>query len=283
MLERFRIAKAAELAALEDLAARGAMPPPRAGGRPPFRASLQDKARPVIAEYKRASPSKGDINLGWTPEDVAAAYAEAGAGALSVLTEETYFKGSPDYLQRMAGPGLPLLRKDFIIHPLQVEQTAATPASALLLIARMLDADMLRLLIRTALNFGLEPVTEIFDLADLDMARKAGATIIQVNNRDLSRLAVDLCVSRTLIVHKAPGEFWISASGIEDRAGLDGLLGLGFDAGLVGSSLMAGQDPGQALAALLGKREGNTPSLRRKISGLPGVLPADRLGRGEDA
>ncbi|MDR2800126.1 MAG: indole-3-glycerol-phosphate synthase [Desulfovibrio sp.] len=256
MLERFRKAKAAEVLALQALAARGALPPPRAGSRPSLRAALESGPYPaVIAEYKRASPSRGDISLALEPEAVASAYAGAGAGALSVLTEEVYFKGKTEYLERMAAPGLPLLRKDFIIHPLQIAQTAASAASALLLVARMLDEKELGRLLRCCQEAGLEPVTEIFDADDLRRARAAGAALIQVNNRDLSRLVVDFSASRRLITRKKPGEFWITASGIERREELDRLLALGFDAALVGSSLMSGGDPGGALAALL-KGEG---------------------------
>ncbi|MDR2050818.1 MAG: indole-3-glycerol-phosphate synthase [Deltaproteobacteria bacterium] len=253
MLERFRAAKAEEVAALKELSARGALPPPYRGPRPSFLASLRKKApRAVIAEYKRASPSRGDINLGPEPEEVALAYAGAGAGAISVLTEEKWFKGHISYLERMAAPGLPLLRKDFILHPLQVLQTAAGPASALLLIARLFaDAAPLRALLRLCLDSGLEAVTEVFAPEELSLARAAGASVIQVNNRDLDALQLDLSHSERLAPHKKPGEFWITASGIGNAAQLDRLLALGFDAALVGGALMQGADPGKSLAALL--------------------------------
>ncbi len=252
MLERFRKAKDAEIAALGKLAAAGRMPPPLDGPRPSFAGALRAKAPlAVIAEYKRASPSKGDINLAAGPEEVAAAYAQAGAGALSVLTEEVYFKGGMAYLSRMASAGLPMLRKDFILHPLQVDQTAASPASALLLIARMLDTDMLRALILKSRELDLEAVVEIFDENDLYRARDAEASIIQVNNRNLDTLRMDLSVSPRLAARKRPEEFWITASGIETPVQLGTLLSLGFDAALVGSSLMGGDDPGRELAALL--------------------------------
>lgn len=256
MLDRFRHAKQAEISRLEALASKGAMAPVFTGNRPPFAASLRAMPVPVIAEYKRASPSKGDINLGLSPEDVAAAYADAGAGALSVLTEETYFKGDLAFLSRMTGPGLPLLRKDFILHPLQVEHSAATPASAILLIVRMLDDAMLRELIRRSLRLGLEPVTEIFDETDLLRARTAEAPIIQVNSRDLDTLRVDATLPHRLVSRKLPSEFWVAASGIDRRETLLTLLNAGFDAALVGSALMSGREPGEALRLLIGKGEG---------------------------
>ncbi|MDR1828858.1 MAG: indole-3-glycerol-phosphate synthase [Methylobacteriaceae bacterium] len=252
MLEKFRLAKKGEIAKLRELAASGGLPPVFDGPRPGFTAMLKQKPVPVIAEYKRASPSKGAINLELTPAVVARAYHEAGAGAMSVLTESTYFKGELGFLTAASDVGLPLLRKDFIFHPLQVRHTAATPASAILLIVRCVDDDLLPRLVAKSVEFGLEPVVEVFDAAELARARRAGAAIIQVNNRDLDRLQVDLDVSRTLIRERAEGEFWITASGITSHAELAGMLALGFDAALIGSSLMAGGTPGDALRRIIG-------------------------------
>ena len=254
MLERFRRAKSHEIAALEDLAAHGAMPPPLPSYKPPFVETLRARrASPlaVIAEYKRASPSEGDINPGAQPEKVAAAYAQAGAGAISVLTEREYFKGELAYLERMTGPGLPLLRKDFIFHPLQVEQSAATPASAVLIIARMLTDTVLGELICLCVKLGLAPVVEVFNTHDLRRARAGGASIIQVNNRDLQSMRVDMDTSRRLIAAREPEEFWITASGMRNHGDLLAAASFGFDAALIGTSLMRGNDPGAALAALL--------------------------------
>ena len=254
MLERFRHAKSAEIADLEDLAARSAMPPPLPGPRPAFVETLKARRSSplaIIAEYKRASPSEGDINPDATPEEVAAAYAEAGAGALSVLTEREFFKGDISFLDRMAGPGLPLLRKDFLFHPLQVEHSAATPASAVLLIVRMLTDAVLRELARRCADFGLTPVTEVFNKQDLRRARAAGASVIQINNRDLETLLVDMDLSRRLAADKRNGEFWITASGIHGHDDLITAAALGFDAALIGSSLMRCGNPGKALAILL--------------------------------
>lgn len=264
MLEHFRRAKQAEIAALAALSAQGNMPPPFAGSRPFFTASLKARAPlAVIAEYKRASPSKGDINLAATPEQAANAYAAAGAGAISVLTEREYFKGDIRFLERMGAPGLPLLRKDFILHPLQVDQTAAGPASAILLIVRMLDDPMLRSLLFRCRELNLEAVVEVCDDEDLQRAHAAQASIIQVNNRDLDTLRVDLNLSRRLAACKRNNEFWITASGISCREDLTGLLNLGFDAALVGSSLMEEDDPGQGLAVLL-RGESSLSGRKRK-------------------
>lgn len=167
----------------------------------------------IIAEYKRASPSKGDINLGVTPTEACAGYARAGTCALSILTENRYFKGDLSFLTEVAGLGLPLLRKDFIIHPLQVEATTATPASAILLIVRMFkDLNELATLHALCLTHGLEPVVEVFDQRDLDRAKEIGSTIIQVNNRDLDTLTTDLGRCLDLVRRKGDGEIWIEAT-----------------------------------------------------------------------
>jgi indole-3-glycerol phosphate synthase len=255
VLERFRRAKAAEIRALEQLAAEGNLPSPFPGFRPPFVEMLKARRRAglpaVIAEYKRASPSEGDINLEATPEETAGTYARAGAGALSVLTECEYFKGDLAYLERMTGPGLPLLRKDFILHPLQVEYTASTPASAVLLIARMSDDALLRELVARCRQFGLMPVTEVFNENDLLRARAAGASVIQVNNRDLDTLRVDAELSLRLIAEKREEEFWITASGIRGYGDLKAAASAGFDAVLIGTALMRRRDPGAGLATIL--------------------------------
>jgi indole-3-glycerol phosphate synthase len=254
MLEKFRQAKEKEIAALLEKSNFKAMPSPLTEPRPGFTASLRQASGPaVIAEYKRASPSRGVINMNISPAGAAMAYAAAGARALSVLTEETYFKGNIAFLEAMFPAGLPLLRKDFIFHPLQVDATAATRASAVLVIVRMLDDHVLHALLERARFHGLEAVVEVFDRPDLLRAREAGATVIQVNNRDLDTLRVDFTTSRELVRDKRDGEFWITASGIQSKIDLAELLALGFDAALVGTSLMAEDDPGTGLAALLGK------------------------------
>lgn len=259
MLERFREAQLPGIARLRGLEAKNALPAPFAfpgGERPGFVRALRAAGAPaVIAEYKRASPSRGVINLDLTPADVARIYAEAGAACLSVLTEEAHFQGSLRYLSDMAFAGLPMLRKDFLIDPLQVAETAATPASALLLIMRMFPgASEVKDMLGQCRYYGLEAVCEVFDEADLDLARWAGAQIIQVNNRDLDRLVTDLGISRRLAPLKEQGkekdEVWISASGLDSPEQLTEMAELGYDAVLVGTSLMAAPDPGAALAGL---------------------------------
>ena len=232
MLSRFAKVKAEEVARLKGLKAQGRFPRALAGVRPSFRKALAPKAGlpAVIAEYKRASPSKGVICEQVAVEDCALAYANAGASALSILTEEAFFKGSLDYLARaraaldVSGFGQPLLRKDFILDPVQVEATFATPASALLLIVRFTPSvALLRDLRLLAESQGMDAVVEVFDEADLEAARESGAGIIQVNARDLDSFKVDrkACLELARRHPPLPGEAWIAASGVLARAHLE--------------------------------------------------------------
>lgn len=260
-LERFRTAKREELAALRALADRGALPAPSGGVRPDFRAVLRRDAAglpAVIAEYKRASPSRGVIREDMDAAEAARRYADGGAAAISILTEERFFKGSLAYLAEAAatlGAACPpLLRKDFIFDPLQIAATAATPASALLLIVRLTpEAAVLRALREQAERFGMQAVVEVFDAEDLRLARQSGARIIQVNARDLETFAVDINAGLELIRRYPPEERerWIAASGLSRPEHLRAAAGAGYDAVLMGTALMERNDPGAALRALL--------------------------------
>ncbi|MDR2124374.1 MAG: indole-3-glycerol-phosphate synthase [Desulfovibrio sp.] len=260
MLDQIMQSQTARAEALSALKRAGRFPPPLPGKRPSFAAALR-KHRPcaIIAEYKRASPTAGEINMRLSPEDAAATFAAAGAAALSVLTEERFFRGSATYLQRMSGPGLPLLRKDFLAHPLQVEETAATPAAALLLIARALPDGTLTAMLSAAAAAGLECVLEIFDASDLARARRCleiSATrpvVIQVNTRDLQSMRVDPAASEALIARRREDELWISASGAALRRDVEKRAALGYDAVLIGTALMAAPDPGAALRSIAPK------------------------------
>ena len=246
-LERFKITKAAEIERLRGQA----LPPPLGTARPRFIAPRAEGERiRVVAEYKRASPSRGVICEHHTPEAIAEVYTRGGASAISVLTEEVYFKGHLDFLRRIsARTALPLLRKDFIFDEAQVHETAATPVSALLLIVALTpDAAHLRGLRALAEAFGMTAVVEVFDERELDVARDAGASVIQVNNRNLETLVVDASVTRRLVSCRLDGECWIAASGYETRAQIDALAN--YDAVLVGTALMASANPCEALKEL---------------------------------
>ena len=258
-LERFYKAKQAEIAQLRQLAELGQLPPPFGGRRPDFAGALQKGgAGPVavIAEYKRASPSRGVICQALSVDDVARQYAAAGASCLSILTEEDHFDGKLAFLERAhaVAPTTPLLRKDFIFESLQVQATAATPASALLLIVRLTpQVKILRQLREEAASFGIASVVEVFGEDDLQLARESGAEIIQVNARDLQTFAVDrkACLALARKYPPREGEIWIQASGVGKPEHLHEARDAGFTAALVGTALMEHGQPGPALAALL--------------------------------
>ena len=262
MFEYFKKAKILEIRALERLAAAGQLPPPYPGPRLDFvdrlRRRAKDQGLAVIAEYKRASPSRGVLNLGLRPDQAAQAFGQGGAAAMSVLTEKSRFKGRRDFITRAWDGGaerfdLPILRKDFLFDPLQVRATAALPAAALLLIVKLTPrAIQLRELRLLAESLGLQAVVEVLDEADLDLARDSGARIIQVNARDFQDLSVDLSRSSDLIRRHRPeaGELWIAASGFSRPEELSAAAEAGFTAALVGTSLMEDGQPAEALKRL---------------------------------
>lgn len=256
MLEKFKKAKQAEIAALQRAEENGDPAMPYNGARPDFMAAVNNGRFNIIAEYKRASPSRGIIRQDLEIETVTRQYAEAGAAAISVLTEESAFNGSFDFIQRahLAGGGrIPLLRKDFIFEPVQIRHTAKSPASAILFIARCIkNAEKLDAMIKEAENLGLACVIEVFDENDLSLARECNAKIIQVNARDLQTLGVSLLNSINMIKNHQPenGEVWIAASGITNDRELLAVKNAGFNAALVGTSLMEKGSPGDNLLKL---------------------------------
>jgi len=251
MLEKFVKAKHQEIELLKKQALEGISAKPLQRQRPKLVKALKKTGPSIIAEYKRASPSRGIINSSVPAREAAKMFVRGGAAAVSVLTEKKYFQGDIDYLEIFARQELPVLRKDFLFHPLQVEQTAATRASALLLIVRIVpEPGLLRELVEMSLGYGLEPVVEIFNHQELDLARKSGAGVILVNNRDLDRLVVDLDVSRELIKEKDSRETWICASGIENKYQVYEFYYLGFEAFLIGTSIMSSDNPEMKLRGL---------------------------------
>jgi indole-3-glycerol phosphate synthase len=205
----------------------------------------------VIAECKRRSPSKGILRPHYDPAAHARSYAEAGAAAISVLTEPTFFDGSLEHLaQARAAVDVPLLRKDFIVCEYQLVEAAVAGADAVLLIAGALDAEALAMLIERASGLGLASLVEVHDLVELDRASSAGATIVGVNSRNLRTLAVDLNVLDHVIAAVPTGVTTVAESGIRTAADVERLATLGYHACLVGERLMTEPDPGAALRAL---------------------------------
>jgi indole-3-glycerol phosphate synthase len=212
----------------------------------------RDGAR-VIAECKRRSPSKGILRRDYDPAAHARAYAEAGAVAISVLTEPTFFDGSPQHLRDVrAAVDLPLLRKDFIVTEYQLIEAAVLGADAVLLIVGALDQQSMTSLIRAANAQALAALVEIHDLDELHRAIDAGARIVGVNSRNLRTLAVDPDVFTQVAEHLPYGTTKVAESGIRTSADIARLTQIGYDAFLVGERLIAQSDPGAALRELVG-------------------------------
>jgi indole-3-glycerol phosphate synthase len=193
----------------------------------------------VIAEVKRRSPSGGSIQEMADPATVARAYEAGGASAVSVLTDREYFGGSLADLEAVrAAIALPVIRKDFIIDELQVVEAAASGASAILLIVRLLDASALRALRLCAEGYGMDALVEAHAEHELEAAIESGARIIGVNNRDLDMLTIDLAVSERLVPRIPPGVVRVAESGIRSAGDVQRMADAGADAVLVGESLM---------------------------------------------
>jgi indole-3-glycerol phosphate synthase len=220
---------------------------------PSFPDALRRDDVAIIAEIKRRSPSKGEINAALRAGARAASYVEGGAAALSVLTEPEQFGGSPaDLTEVHASVSVPLLRKDFIVDYAQIVEARALGASAVLLIVRALDPLQLADLIEEATAFDLTPLVEIHDEAELEVALVSKATVIGVNNRDLETLAVDPQNSTRLIPKVPPWVIAIAESGITHRLGVELQAAACADAVLCGSAVSAADDPAAAVRALVG-------------------------------
>ncbi len=247
-------ARAAALGARDAELDRAAADAPRPPG---LAAALRRADVAVIAEIKRRSPSKGDLAPDMRLAERAAAYADAGAAALSVLTQTSRFGGTADDLAEAARTvRIPLLRKDFIVDPRQVIEARALGASAVLLIARALPPAELAALAAVARDVGLETLVEVRDAAELDAALGAGATIVGVNNRNLETLAIDDAVSAELLPRIPADRPAVYESGVAERADVERAAAYGADAVLVGSALSGAADPHAAAAALTGVARG---------------------------
>jgi indole-3-glycerol phosphate synthase len=255
VLDRILEQKVAEVAALR------ASP-----GEAAFAASVREASAPrgfvrcllaaseprVIAEFKRASPSRGEIRPGADPAVIADVYAAAGAAALSVLTDREFFCGSlADLEAARAACALPVLRKDFTIDPIQLLEARAAGADAILLIVSALDDGALAELHAAALELQLDVLVEVHDRAELERALSLEPALLGINNRDLATFRTDIAVTRALLPH-AQGRPVVSESGIDSPGAVAELAAEGVGAFLVGEALMRQPDPGAALRELRG-------------------------------
>ena len=256
VLDRILERKRAEVAELRrtlderELGARARDAGPARG----FARALETGPGPrVIAEFKRASPSRGEIRPGADPAEIARAYAEAGAVALSVLTDRDFFRGCLDDLRRArASCDLPVLRKDFTIDRIQVLEARAAGADAVLLIVAALTDATLRELLACARETGLDALVEVHTAEELERALALDAALVGINNRDLHSFKTDVEVTRAL-APRAAGRTVISESGLESCEQLRALASDGVHAFLVGEALMRADDPGAALRRLRGR------------------------------
>lgn len=210
----------------------------------PFTDSLaKGSGLKLVAELKQASPSQGVLRSPFVPDDIARIYEEEGAAALSVLTEERFFRGSLSYLDRVRrAVKRPLLRKDFLIEEYQVYEARAFGADAILLIAAVLDDSRLKDFQALAADLAMDSLVEVHSGKELDRAVRAGSRLIGINNRDLATFETDLDVTRRLIPAIPDDRVVVSESGIARRADVQGLREAGADAVLIGETFMRSGD-----------------------------------------
>jgi len=243
-----------------------------------FGSALRGNGIKLIAEVKKASPSRGVICADFNPVEIAQIYAHNGASAISVLTESKYFQGSLNHLKDIKAAldkKLPLLRKDFIFHPYQVYESRAYGADSLLLIVAILSPQQLAELIGLTRQLRMECLVEVHNEAELEIALKSQARIIGINNRDLSTFTVDINITRRLRPLIPADRIVVSESGIKDRADMAKLRLWGVDAVLIGEALMSAPDIRAKMKELL-----NLPSKSKLLSTSPPVSPSPLEGEG---
>lgn len=222
----------------------------------PFSEALVRPGLSLIAEFKRRSPSAGEISVGAVVDDQVRAYERGGAAALSVLTEEHHFGGSlEDLREARAACDLPILRKDFIVDPYQLYEAAVNGADAVLLIVAALSDRDLRALYEEARSIDLDCLVEVHDGEELERALEAGAEVIGINNRNLDDMSVDIATTYELMPNVPAGKTVVAESGISGRAELEELDRVGVDAVLIGGALMAAPDPEAKVRELTGTDE----------------------------
>ncbi len=216
-----------------------------------LRAEIAGGRAAVIAEIKKASPSRGVLRSEFDPVGIAESYDRGGAACLSVLTDRTYFQGAPEYLSAARGAcGLPALRKDFIIDEYQIAESRAMGADAILLIVAALDDARLAAFEARARDLGMAVLVEVHDAAELDRALSFDTALIGINNRNLRTFEVALSTTLDLVPMVPAGRLVVTESGIRAPSDVATLRAHGVDAFLVGEAFMRAADPGAALAQL---------------------------------
>ena len=216
-----------------------------------FGAALARPGLQVIAEIKRRSPSRGDLNIGLDPVAQALAYEAGGAAAISVLTEPDYFSGSLEDLEAVrAAVSLPVLRKDFIVDPRQVREARAAGADALLLIVAGLETSLLASLLTECEQVGIEALVEAHNETEAQVAAEVGARILGVNNRDLTTFHTDLAVAERVGPALAGERVLVAESGVSSVSGAARMAAAGYDAILVGEALVTTPDPAALIVEL---------------------------------
>jgi indole-3-glycerol phosphate synthase len=218
-----------------------------------LRAKIAAGRAAVIAEVKKASPSKGVLREHFVPAEIAASYAHGGAACLSVLTDERFFQGSAAYLeQARAACALPVLRKDFIVDAYQVVEARAMGADCILLIAACLDDARMADLEAQAHGLGMDVLVEVHDGAELDRALRLKTSLVGINNRNLRSFEVSLDTTLGLMPRMPGDRLLVTESGIVGAADVARMRAAGVHAFLVGEAFMRADDPGAALAAMFG-------------------------------
>ncbi len=251
--KREEIAERRARTPLAELEAVLASSPPTRGFASALDARIDAGWPAVIAEIKKASPSKGVLRADFRPSEIARSYAAGGAACLSVLTDRDFFQGADEYLaQARAACDLPVIRKDFIVDPYQVIEARAIGADCILLIVACLDDTALHDLSATAHDLGMDVLVEVHDEAELDRALGLPCRLVGINNRDLRTFEVSLETSLRLR-HRVPGDrILVTESGIHSSGDVGLMRSHGIDAFLVGEAFMRSPDPGARLAELFG-------------------------------
>jgi indole-3-glycerol phosphate synthase len=238
---------------LSDVDAQARAMPPSRGFERALRSKIEQSRPAVIAEIKKASPSKGVLRETFDPPAIAASYERAGAACLSVLTDKPFFQGASEYLvQARAACSLPALRKEFIVDEYQVAESRALGADAILLIAAALEDAQMAALEQCARDYGMDVLVEVHDATELDRALALATKLVGINNRNLRNFSVTLDTTFNLLPRVPADRLVVTESGIVTPRDVSLMRAKGVNAFLVGEAFMRAQDPGAALTALFG-------------------------------